>query len=158
MNVDTSELIADLRELIDAVRKDYRVREQAANAPMPILRVATMLAAHPGIESSALAASLRLERPTVSNLLRDMEEQGLLHRQKLRSDKRYVSLELTARGHALLLKADKVGSGLLARTVSRLSAAEGSSLRLALKPLLTAMRNDDGAGRPTRTAPLALQQ
>ena len=158
MNVDTSELIADLRELIDAVRKDYRVREQAANAPMPKLRVATMLAAHPGIESSALAASLRLERPTVSNLLRDMEEQGLLHRQKLRSDKRYVSLELTARGHALLLKADKLGSGLLARTVSRLSAAEGSSLRLALKPLLTAMRNDDGAGRPTRTAPLALQQ
>jgi DNA-binding MarR family transcriptional regulator len=151
---DHSELIADLRELCDAVRKDYRLRERAANAPIPILRAAATLAACPGIEPSALAESLRLERSTVSNLLRDMQQQGLLRRIKLASDKRYVNLELTERGQNLLRKANRAGIGLLARAASRLSGAEGARLALALKPLLSAVRTDGVTQQGSGVAPL----
>lgn len=144
-------LVADLREIFDAVRKDYRIREKAASAPMPILRAASVMARRSGLESSLLAEELRLERSTVSNLLRDMQGRGLIRRHRLRSDRRYVSLELTGRGHALLLRARKAGNGLLARAIDRLSEDQRLRLALALGPLLLAIRNDQPMATRSRS-------
>jgi DNA-binding MarR family transcriptional regulator len=92
-----------------------------------------------------LAAALRIERSTASNLLRDMEDQGLVRRRKLRSDRRFVALELTERGHRLLLKAGNAGAGLVSRAASALTSAQILRLSLALRPILAAIRTDGSA-------------
>lgn len=97
-----------------------------------------------------LAAALRVERSTASNLLRDMEARRLVRRRKLRSDRRFVALELTERGHSLLRKAGDNGAGLLSRATSALTPAQMLRLSLALRPMLAAIRAEgsaaDGAG------------
>lgn len=141
-DVGEAKLIADLREIVDAVRRDHRAREKAANAPMPMLRAAAVLASRPGLESSMLAEEMRLNRSTVSNLLRDMEERGFVRRRRLQSDRRFVSLELTQRGRTLLGKSGSSVHGLLARAIGQLALDEQLRLGLAINPLVTAIRND----------------
>jgi MarR family transcriptional regulator, organic hydroperoxide resistance regulator len=139
---DRAELIADLHELVHATRQDHRLRESATGAPMPVMRAANIIDAQPGIGSSALAEALRLERSTVSNLLREMQATGLVRRRRLRTDRRFVSLELTDRGQALVLRAGRPGTGLLSRAIARLRTDEIARLTLALAPLLAAIRGD----------------
>jgi DNA-binding MarR family transcriptional regulator len=139
---DRAELLVDLHELVHATRQDHRLRERATGAPMPVMRAANVIAAQPGIGSSTLAEALRLERSTVSNLLREMQAGGLVRRRRLQTDRRFVSLELTERGHALVLRAGRPGTGLLSRAIARLRPDETARLTLALAPLLAAIRSD----------------
>ncbi len=135
-------LVAELHSLVDIVRREHRLRERSAGASMPALRAAAVIAARPGIGPSALAEELRLDRSTVSNLLRDMQEQGFVQRRRLHEDRRHVSLDLTARGHALTLKAGRPGTGALSRAVRDLDAWQVAQLERALGPLLLALRGD----------------
>jgi DNA-binding MarR family transcriptional regulator len=140
-----AELLAELHSLVDIVRRDLRLRERSAGAPMPTLRAAAAIAANPGISPSALADRLHLDRSTVSNLLRDMQAQGIVQRKRLVEDRRQVSLDLTARGHELTLTAGRPGTGALSRAVRHLDARDTLKLMQALEPLLLALR-DDGSG------------
>jgi DNA-binding MarR family transcriptional regulator len=145
---DRAELVACLHQLVSAARQDYRLREQATGASMAVMRVATAIAAQPGIGPSALAEVLRLDRSTVSNLLRDMQEAGLIRRQRLRTDRRSVSLGLTARGRALALRSGRPGTGLLSRAVACLKDDQVARLTLGLEPLLLALHGDPSPPSP----------
>lgn len=142
-----SELVSELHSLVEIVRRDLRLRERSAGAPMPALRAAAVIAAHPGINPSALADELRLDRSTVSNLLRDMHARGLVHRKRLVEDRRHVSLVLTPRGHALTLTAGRPGTGALSRAVRHLDARRAAELLRALEPLLVALRGEERGSR-----------
>ncbi|MCV2394350.1 MarR family transcriptional regulator [Actinotalea sp. M2MS4P-6] len=52
-----------------------------------------------GLTPTALAAEMRLSRPMVSEVLRKLEEQGLVERRRSRLDGRSVVLSATDRGH-----------------------------------------------------------
>ncbi|NJD31600.1 MAG: MarR family transcriptional regulator [Gammaproteobacteria bacterium] len=145
-----AELLAELHSLVDIVRRDLRLRERSAGASMPALRAAAAIAASPGISPSALADELHLDRSTVSNLLRDMQAQGLVQRKRLTEDRRHVSLDLTARGHSLTLTAGRPGTGALSRAVRNLDARDIVKLLQSLEPLLLALRGDGSRSRRLR--------
>lgn len=145
-----AELVAQLHSMVDTVRRDLRIRERSAGAAMPVLRAAAAIAASPGIGPSALAEELRLDRSTVSNLLREMQAHGYVQRRRLQEDRRHVSLELTARGNALTLSAGRPGTGALSRAVRRLDARDVGTLLQALAPLLAALGDDTSRSRRPR--------
>jgi DNA-binding MarR family transcriptional regulator len=144
---EAAQLLHDLREIVDTVRSDYRLREKRSGAPITVLRALTAIAANPGSTSSALATNLRIERSTASNLLREIEALGLVSRRRLDSDQRYVLLELTPAGLELARKSRRTGQGLLSRAVEQLAAAELQRLHRALAPLLAAIRSGAAARR-----------
>ncbi len=147
---EAARLLHDLREIVDTVRSDYRLREKRSGAPITVLRALTAIAANPGSTSSALATNLRIERSTASNLLREIEALGLVSRRRLDSDQRYVLLELTPAGLELARKTRRTGQGLLSRAVEQLAAPELQRLQRALAPLLAAIRAG-GTARRRRT-------
>lgn len=88
----------------DAVRTVNRATVSATRArqklpALPEAQVAVLhtLRAHPLITPAELALRLGLARPTVSNLLRDLEAAGLVARDRSESDRRSVQLRITER-------------------------------------------------------------
>ena len=88
----------------DAVRAVNRATVSATRAQhglpaLPEAQVAVLhaLRAHPSVTPAELAQRLDLARPTVSNLLRDLEAAGLVAKERSASDRRSVLLTITER-------------------------------------------------------------
>lgn len=88
----------------DAVRAVNRATVAATRAQqrlpaLPEAQVGVLhaLRRHPFMTPAELAQRLRLARPTVSNLLRDLEDAGLVARERSEADGRSVLLTITER-------------------------------------------------------------
>lgn len=108
------------------------MRAETADALSPLgvtpRGLGLLLAVHeqPGISQTALRARLRIDRTTMSQLVDDLTEAGLLNRGVAAGDRRSSHLELTAaglrtlhRGHAVAVEVERtftadVEAGLLA--------------------------------------------
>src|SRR4051794_33451838 len=61
----------------------------------------TIICEHPGISQTQLADALSIERTRVVLLVDELEERGLITREKVRADRRAHSLEPTLHGRRL---------------------------------------------------------
>lgn len=100
-----TEAAAELSHLVSALWK-LMVRATPAHASMPVLEsqvsiLRTLVAAGP-MAPAAVADELRLARSTVSNLVRDLVDDGLIERRPSESDRRSVLLAPTVHGEAVL--------------------------------------------------------
>ncbi|MFJ8921405.1 DNA-binding transcriptional regulator, MarR family [Streptomyces sp. LamerLS-316] len=100
-----SETALELSHLVSALWK-LMVRATPAHAGMPVLEsqvsiLRTLVAAGP-MPPAAVADQLRLARSTVSNLVRDLVDDGLIERRPSPVDGRSVFLAPTAHGRAVL--------------------------------------------------------
>jgi DNA-binding MarR family transcriptional regulator len=85
-----------------------------------------------GIPQSQLAASMGVEPPTATKMLRRMERAGLIERQTDPEDARISRVYLTERGRALEQPVLEVWKQLEAQTVAGLSDTEQALLRRLL--------------------------
>ncbi|HEV7976299.1 MarR family winged helix-turn-helix transcriptional regulator [Amycolatopsis sp.] len=76
------------------------VRTVDATLTGPQFAVLTAVACSPGVDQGSLAASVALDRSTMGDLARRLEERGLIVRETPPSDGRRKLLYLTEEGHA----------------------------------------------------------
>ena len=88
-----------------------------------------------GRTPAQLADDLRLARPTISNVVRDLSADGLVERRPAPGDGRSVVLVPTARAEALLTTFRQGRSEVMARAMAALSDDERARIREAVPAL-----------------------
>lgn len=86
-----------------------------------------------------LGARLALDSGTLTPLLKRLEQQGLVRRQRAAEDERVVRVALTAQGRALRSRASEVPAQLACRAGFSLDAAASRDELTALRATLTAL-------------------
>lgn len=139
----------------DAVRAVNRATVSATRAQhglpaLPEAQVAVLhtLRAHPSATPAELAQRLDLARPTVSNLLRDLEAAGLVARERSASDRRSVLLTITERARQVQDAFHRGRAEILSSAWAELDQSDRSALTAAtpaLRRLADLLRIGDDA-------------
>ena len=135
---------ARLGSLISPLRRSLlRVARSAEHLPeIPDAQIELLRALPAGRESSPgeLAEALGLSRPTISNLLRDMERAELVTRRAADDDRRRVVVAASDRALDLLARFDRASAVVLAEVLGRLGDDDRRALDAAL-PALERLRD-----------------
>lgn len=127
---------ARLGSLISPLRRSLlRVARSAEHLPeIPDAQIEVLRALPAGAErtSGELAEELGLSRPTISNLLRDMERAGLIARRGATDDRRRVLVAASDRAVDLLDRFDRASATVLADVLERLDPDDRRALDAAL--------------------------
>jgi MarR family transcriptional regulator, lower aerobic nicotinate degradation pathway regulator len=99
--------------------------------------VLSVLRANPGLDQSRLARSLGFDKVTVLHVLRGLETRGLIERVPAPSNRRNLSISLSAAGLALLKQAQEPAERAYDRLMAPLNKAQQAQL-VELLQLLTA--------------------
>lgn len=91
-----------------------------------------------------LADRLYLEKSTISRLVAQMEQDGLLVREPDPANRRYYRLRLTTAGRAAHARLRTEFHGRYSRLVATLSSGERDALLIGLPALVQALRSDLG--------------
>jgi DNA-binding MarR family transcriptional regulator len=128
-------------ELVKAVRllawltKSFEAACPKSGISLAKYRVLLLVSAEP-VRVTELASHARVSLPTLSGLVTSLEQQGLLERTVLRSDRRGVVLRLTEAGLAARTRAEET----LARQLLAIVESDGDeSLRSAVASLALAL-------------------
>ncbi|GGI45607.1 DNA-binding MarR family transcriptional regulator [Agromyces flavus] len=133
---------ADARRLAGVIsplrRSLLRVARTAEHLPeIPDAQIEVLRALPSGVERSSgeVADALGLGRPTISNLLRDMERAGLVTRRGDVGDRRRVLVAASDRALDLLARFDRASTAALVDALDRLHPADRNALDPALGAL-----------------------
>ncbi len=102
---------------------------------------------NPGITAKELAAKLKLEKSTISRLLKSLESRGEVLQTRLETDGRAFGLSLTDAGMATFAKIDRFGENQALGALSRLGGSSAEAVAEAMTAYADAL-----AGRPSETA------
>ena len=110
------------------------VRRQVDLPPLADAQVALLRTVEhdPGVASGVVAERLQLRPSTVSTLVRELVDAGLLLRETDERDRRASRLRLTDAAHERLAHWGSVREDVLARALSRLEPADRRALQEAL--------------------------
>ncbi|HXD40156.1 MAG TPA: MarR family transcriptional regulator [Ramlibacter sp.] len=104
--------------------------------------VLTVLKVHPGLGQSSLARALGFDKVTMLRVLRGLEARGLLDRAPAPSNRRNVSVALTARGAAVLAQAQKPAEKAYKRLLAPLDKTQQAQLVELLQRLTGELEDD----------------
>lgn len=125
-------------DLIHAVMHQYRSQQYQVlrDGPHEIThmesKVLGFFGRQPGATQSALAEHSGRDKAQLARLIKGLRERGLLAGREDESDRRSVSLALTAAGQAVLRTLRQQGNRLNAKAVAGFTAAEKEKLRAML--------------------------
>jgi DNA-binding MarR family transcriptional regulator len=143
------------RSLVDRMRVLYRELEQVTGAPVQMHRALARIQQEPGLHASALADSLGITRPAMSQLLRGLDNRGWIDRRRSTEDQRSVRLYLTTPGERILAATSGRASGALQRALRLLSDEDLAGLARGLAALLPHLPDVAANGvRAARRKPL----
>lgn len=100
------------------------------------LTVLMVLHENPGIRQGMLARALSIKRAHMTKMVRQMEEDGLIHRRVPEDDKRAMELNLTEAGRARVAVLGPILSDHESRAASGLTDAETAELKRLLRKML----------------------
>lgn len=89
-----------------------------------------------GVDQTRVAEALGQDRATTGQILRRLEQRGLVERKPAPQDPRRKALSVTAAGTALVDRASKVAPHIQQRLLSQLTADEGRMLMQLLHKLV----------------------
>ncbi len=125
-------------DVVPLVMRSVRVHMRAAGAPnlsVPQFRTLGFVAHHPQTSLSDVAEHIGLALPSMSKLVDGLVERKLLIRQSHADDRRRITLELTARGDALLQSAHASTQAALAQRLSELDESDRATVARAMQIL-----------------------
>ncbi len=132
-----AELVADTVPLVmRTIRAEMR-RHRKPDLSVPQFRTLGYLRRHPGASLSQVAEHIGLTLPSISRMIDRLEKQALLSRANTPSDRRRISLKLTAQGEAALRTADKATRERLAERLGALSVEDRLRVLQAMSSLRT---------------------
>ncbi len=133
------QVLALFRVIFKSVRKHYHDVRRSASISGAQLWALSIVASRPNCKVGEIAKQLSIHQSTASNLVRNLEESGLVTRKRFGSDRREVQLSTTAKGKRILKKAPKPLVGVLQFGLSRLSAKDLLTLQRQLSRLTDLM-------------------
>lgn len=134
------EVLEQFRIIVKSIRRHYRDVERRAGVKGAQLWALAQVAEKPGSKVGDLAKALAVHQSTASNLLRVLERQGLVTRERQARDQREVRLFATKKGLKVLKGAPRPFVGVLQQALSELPAARLHALHVELAHVITAMR------------------
>lgn len=146
-------LIEVIPEVMQEIRRHVRSRRGPDLSVMQ-LRILAFLDSNPGAPLSAVAEYVGLTLPSTSTQVSNLVGRTLIHRAPSPTDRRYVTLHLTAKGEALLTSVRQGAQDSLAERVALLSPQARQQVVDALQALRVmlirtkAESSADGTGPP----------
>ena len=140
-----SELLDVVPRIMRALRVEMR-RHRAADLSVPEFRALGFLDHYAGASLSDVAAHIGLTLPSMSKLIDGLVGRKLVTREFDPTDRRCVTLTVTARGRAILEAARAPTQAYLAALLAALSPAERLTVAQAmrvLRPLFISEREKD---------------
>lgn len=134
--LDALEVADRLHSAAIRLLRSVRVVDAETGLSAPRLSVLSVLIYGGPRSLSALARAEQVTAATMSKLVADLVEAGLVEKRVDRSDRRGVRIEATASGRALFKEARRRRLDLLRKRVAGLSAAERERLRDAADLML----------------------
>lgn len=98
---------------------------------------------HPGMSQHELARKLLVGRSNVTMLLPQMEQQGLLRRERDQKDRRVFRLTLTPEGETKLMAALEIYTGLIDRVMEQASTEECNIIGDQMRRITDMLGEDD---------------
>lgn len=132
-----SNIIDNLRRVFHILNEQSKKVKKDTGLTGPQLWAIKVIYEHAPLNLSDLAARLYLHSTTVVGIIDRLETHDLVKRSRSKDDRRMVSIELTAKGKALIKNAPEVAQGLLVAGLEELSEARlteiDSSMQLLVK-------------------------
>ena len=134
--LETRALLA-ARSLVDRMRTLYRELEQMTGAPIGLHRALVCIGNDPGLPASKLAELLGMQRPAVSQVLKNLTQRGWIERRRSERDQRTVQIYPTDQGRQILQATAGRAVFTLQRAVCSLSEQQLEQLIRSVEQLLT---------------------
>ena len=136
------DVLEQFRIIVKSIRRHYQDVERRAGLKGAQLWALAQVAEKPGSKVGDLAKAMALHQSTASNLLRALERQGLVTRERQARDQRQVKLFATRKGLRVIRKAPRPLIGVLQQALSELPAARLHALHAELAHVITLMRRN----------------
>ncbi|MBE1496432.1 DNA-binding MarR family transcriptional regulator [Amycolatopsis lexingtonensis] len=134
-----TELADRLLGAVQGIRRVVRrrVRAEVPGFPLPGAQVEVLrvVADHPGIGVAAAARELHLANNSVSTLVNQLADAGLLRREPDPADRRAVRLEITTAARDRIASWRRARTGLVAEALTALSEEDLEAIENALPAL-----------------------
>ena len=124
------------RTLVDRMRSLYRELEQLTGAPIGLHRALVCIGDDPGLQASRLASRLGMQRPAVSQILKNLTMRGWIERRRSDQDQRAIQIHPTAAGRQILKATAGRAVFTLQKAVCRLPQSELAQLAASVELLL----------------------
>jgi DNA-binding MarR family transcriptional regulator len=142
-DTDVARIVQALRRIVQALHTySQEVREQYGLTGPQLWALKTLQDRGPML-MGRLATALAVHQSSVSVLVRRLEARGLVSRVRAGTDRRFVMLELTRRGAALVAHAPTAAQGRLLHGLQAQSPDEVRHIRQAVDRLAQAMQATD---------------
>jgi DNA-binding MarR family transcriptional regulator len=138
------------RALVDRMRALYRDLEQVTGAPITLHRALVVVGNDPGLPASRLATQLGMQRPAVSQMLKNMEFRGWIERRRSATDQRAVQIHCTPVGRRVLQATSGRAVVTLQRAVCNLRDEQLENLATGVEKLLQELPAPTPADPPSR--------
>ncbi len=133
---DTAELAGELRPAVMRLGRRLRqMRDDSVEVTASSASVLGTLAGAGELTMGDLAAAEKVQPPTVTRVVKGLEERGLVQRRPDPSDGRQSLARLTEAGHALVLTNRHLRNAWLSERLAELDPAEQELLRRAVPVL-----------------------
>lgn len=154
-------LAAALMEVAPLIMREIRTRmrqHRGEGLSVPQFRALGYVRRHPACSLTAVADHLGLSLPATSRLVEALVAGGLVVREPSASDRRYVTLRLSAEGERIQATARAAALKSLAARLESLDPAQREGIAQALAPLRQVFATQDAISAeppdsPTTTAP-----
>lgn len=138
------------RALVDRMRTLYRELEQVTGAPITLHRALVVIGDDPGLPASRLATQLGMQRPAVSQMLKNMEFRGWIERRRSADDQRAVQIHCTSVGRRVLQATSGRAVVTLQRAVCNLHDEQLADLATGVENLLKELPEEMTPAQPAR--------
>ena len=135
------EVLEQFRIIVHSIRRHYQDVQRRAGLKGADLWALAQVAEQPGVKVGELARSMAIHQSTASNLVRALERQGLVTRERQSRDQRQVKLFATKKGLKVLKGAPRPLIGVLQEALSELPPARLHALHAELAHVIALMRS-----------------
>lgn len=142
-------VLKQFRVLVRSIDTHYRRVEERSGLGGAQLWALAEIAGARNLTVGDLARKLAIHLSTASNLVKRLEELGLVERNRGGTDQRVVRLAATATGRRRLQRAPKPSAGLLQQALMDMDARELAALHAQLDKVLRRMKHLDRRGAST---------
>lgn len=126
--METSEIADKLHSAAIHLLRRLRSEDSESGLSAPRLSALSVVVFAGPLALSDLAAAEQVRLPTISRLIKDLEQEGLVRRLKSAEDARVQRVEATAKGRKLLQEGRRRRVGRLTAELAELSATERARL------------------------------
>jgi len=135
------EVLEQFRIIVKSIKRHYQDVERRSHLKGAQLWALAQVAENPAATVGDLARALAIHQSTASNLLRALEREGLVMRERKSTDQRQVHLFATKKGLKLLKGAPRPLIGVLQQALSELPPARLHALHGELARVIALMKS-----------------